>query len=377
MAEQTLEGQWALVTGASSGLGMEIAKTLANRGANLLLVARREQRLQRLARSLEMEHRVRVLTVAIDLANRDAAVALYRRVTELGVAVDLLVNNAGFGLYGSELSIPWTKERAMLDLDIHTLVHLTKLFGEEMVARGRGRVMQVSSVSAFQPLPAYAAYSAAKSFVYSYGEALRFEWRNTGVSCTVLAPGVVRTEFLAVSGQRANRFQRGSMMSASDVARIGVAGMLRGRSLVVPGLMNKLTLFLTRLLPRDLAVWLAHRSMREEIFAGDERREHERLNKVVDCWLRFGAVELTGCTRNLSLGGVAILSYTDHRATIHQSAVFGINLPEGEAEAGCRVVRVDGSEIAIAFDDPGAMPWHDLLRVWGQEAAPTGQPGRA
>lgn len=264
MGDRELNGRWALVTGASSGLGVDFAKELAARGANLILVARRVERMEELAGKLRSEHRVEVEAWPADLGDRKAPDALLERARSAGRAVDLLVNNAGFGVFGNYLEIPWEREHAMLELDVVTLAHLTKLFVTEMVKRRWGRVLQVASIGAFQPTPTYAAYSAAKAFVVSFSEAVDFELAGTGVSCTVVSPGITATEFLAVSGQQATFYQRMLMMTSPQVARIGIDAMLAGRRHVVPGLLNKLGALSTRLVPRSLATRMAWLTMKND-----------------------------------------------------------------------------------------------------------------
>jgi len=256
-----LEGRTALVTGASSGLGVDFSRELASRGAAVVLVARRADKLESLRGELASRHGVRVEVVPMDLAPADAPQRLHDDIRQRGLAVDILVNNAGFGLYGKFLDVPWERERSMIELDILTLTGMTRLFTPDMVSRGFGRVLQVSSIGAFQPSPTYAAYSAAKSYVLSFGEALAYELRGTGVSCTVICPGVTATEFLAVAGQGATAFQRSTMMKSADVARIGVEAMLAGKSSVVPGAVNALLAWSTRLISRRAATALAHRVM--------------------------------------------------------------------------------------------------------------------
>lgn len=260
---EDLNGRWALVTGASSGLGVDFAEELARRGCGVVLVARRLDRLQELAKRLHDKYHVPVEPVAADLGDRAAVQALFER-TRASWPVDFLVNNAGFGVFGNYLEIPWEREHQMLELDIVTLAQLTKLYVREMVARKFGRVLQVASIGAFQPTPTYAAYSAAKSFVVSFSEAIDFELGGTGVSCSVISPGITATEFLAVSGQKPTLYQRMMMMTSPEVARIGIEAMLAGRRHVVPGFMNKLGALTTKFLPRSLATRVAWLTMKND-----------------------------------------------------------------------------------------------------------------
>lgn len=257
----SLRDRWALVTGASSGIGADFARELAQRGMHLVLVARREERLEALAGELKREHGIRTRVIALDLAAPDAAGALHQRLHGESIAVDVLVNNAGFGVFGEFLEVPWERQRQMLELDVLALVHLTRLFAADMRARGFGRVLQVSSIGAFQPSPTYATYSAAKAFVLSFGEALACELRGSGVTVTVVAPGVADTEFFAVSGQKRSLFQRLTIMSSARVARIGVRAMERGRTLVVPGIANVAIAVAMRVVPRRWQAPIAKTAM--------------------------------------------------------------------------------------------------------------------
>lgn len=256
-----LKGKTALVTGASSGLGADFARHLAALGCNLILVARREDQLRALKDEITVQHPVEIEVVPMDLVVRDAPQVLHDRVKTSGKLVDVLINNAGLGLYGEFLEIPWERERDMLELDILTLVHMTKLFARDMVAHGSGYIMQIASIGAFQPSPTYASYSAAKSFVLYFGEAFNYELRKTNVKCSVLCPGVTQTEFLKVAGQTPTLYQRLTMMDSKVVTRIGIEAMLKGKSSVVTGWFNGLMAFATRFTPRGLAAGLAYRTM--------------------------------------------------------------------------------------------------------------------
>jgi uncharacterized protein len=257
----TLRDRHALVTGASSGLGADFARELARRGAHLTLVARREDRLRSLQRELAGGHGVEVQVVVLDLNDGGAPERLLHATGEHGRPVDVLVNNAGFGLYGAFSELDWERERAMLELDMIVPVHLTKLFLPGMLDRGTGFFLNIASIGAYSPSPLYASYSAAKSFILNFTEALSYELRGTGVRATALSPGIVATEFLQVSGQQATRYQRLAMMDSPSVARIGIQAMLAGRPSLVPGRLNAATAWSTRLLPRRVSAALAHRLM--------------------------------------------------------------------------------------------------------------------
>jgi short-subunit dehydrogenase len=234
---------------------------LAEHGCPLVLVARREDRLKQLAEELSSRHGVDVRVVAMSLSEPDAPQVLHERLAAEGLEIDVLVNNAGFGVFGPFLAVPWEREREMLQLDVVALVHLTKLFAADMVRRGRGWILQVASIGAYQPSPSYATYSAAKAFVLSFGEALSFELRRTGVRVTVVSPGVTATEFLQVAGQKPTLYQRLAMMKSEDVARAGIRALVRGKPSTVPGLANKVPTFLMRFTPRRLQARAAHLTM--------------------------------------------------------------------------------------------------------------------
>ncbi|MBN1965346.1 MAG: SDR family oxidoreductase [Anaerolineae bacterium] len=261
MSTAALAGKTALVTGASSGLGVTFARELAARGADLILVARREDRLRAVQQEIAATYGVAVDVLPLDLLDEAARQDLHDRLQAQGKAVDILVNNAGFGLYGNFVEVDWPRERNMLELDIVALVHLTKLFVPDMVARGSGYVLLLSSIGAYQPSPTYGSYSAAKSFVLYFGESLHYELRGTNVSVTVLSPGVTRTEFHQVAGQTLTWYQRVTMMTAEQVARIGIDAMLKRRASVVVGWVNALMAWTARFVPRQWAASITNRLM--------------------------------------------------------------------------------------------------------------------
>jgi len=259
---ELLRGKTALITGASSGLGADFARQLAASGCDLILVARRADRLEELRAEICASHGVSVDCVTLDLVEPDAPQRLYDQLKGEARQVDVLVNNAGYGLFGELWAVPWDRIHRMLELDMVVLTQLTWLFVADMVARKSGFILLVASTGAFQPTPTYAAYAAAKSYVLSFGEALHRELRQTGVTCTVLCPGVTRTEFFDVAGQSLMPYQRLTMMDSADVARIGITAMLKGRSSVVAGWVNAAVALLTRLLPRQAVAAMAYRVMR-------------------------------------------------------------------------------------------------------------------
>lgn len=262
------ETSTCLVTGASSGIGVEIARELARRGHGLTLVARRESRLRELATELHGRHRVRVEVIAADLADEQARSRIAPTIAERGLTVAVLVNNAGFGTQGPVHRRDVgraDREIALVRTNVEAVVDLCTTFLPGMVERGHGAVLNVASTAAFQPLPGQAAYAASKAFVVSYTEALRGELAGTGVTATVLCPGPVETEFAAVSagdtgGEHATSVLPKVMwVSAGDVARAAVDGLARGRAVVIPGTVNRLGALGARLAPHGLLVPLVAR----------------------------------------------------------------------------------------------------------------------
>jgi short-subunit dehydrogenase len=246
----------AVVTGASSGIGADLARQLAAKGHPLVLVARRKERLDALAAELRAAHKVEVDVVAQDLATPDGPSALFEAVRALGRDVEVLVNNAGYGMQGRFLDMDMGEVERMFRLNATALTELTQRFAKAMVARRRGYILNVASASAFLPTPYVAAYAATKAYVLAFSEALRYELRDTGVSLTTLYPGITTTEFNEVAHAKTPRLMDLSILTADAVARIGLRGMFARRRAVVPGVINKVNAVLSTVLPRGLIVYI-------------------------------------------------------------------------------------------------------------------------
>ncbi|MEI6447543.1 MAG: SDR family oxidoreductase [Actinomycetes bacterium] len=251
-----------VVTGASSGIGTEIANVLASRGHGLTLVARRADRLEQLAGDINHRFGVEAMTIPCDLADRSARAALADRL-ESGKPVSGLVNNAGFGKFGDLKENDPDREREMVELNITAVHDLTVRLLPGMVARGSGAILNTGSTAGFQPLPGVATYGATKAFVISFSEALSSELSGTGVSCTVLCPGPVKTEFSEVAGGNGmeDRLPDFTIVSAEDVARQAVDGMERGARIVIPGFANRISAVGGRISPRALVLPLTRKMM--------------------------------------------------------------------------------------------------------------------
>lgn len=248
----------ALVTGASSGIGKDFAELLAEQGYNLVLVARRENRLQQLKQQLESVYKVQVQIEVADLADLAACEQL---VTNLSSTPDILINNAGVGYQGKFVKQDWVKQHQMMRLNMDSLTYLTRTVGEQMAQQGKGRILQVASIGAFTPCPEMAIYDATKAYVLTLGEALNHELKKHKVTVTSLCPGGTRTEFFDQAGLKLNPIVNATLMTSRTCAEIGLKGMFKGKSIVVPGLLNKITVWFLRHSPRQLLAPIAARVM--------------------------------------------------------------------------------------------------------------------
>jgi hypothetical protein len=252
--------EWTLVTGASSGIGWELARCFAADGSNLVLVARSEDKLRQLAGELKERHGVETVVIVQDLAEVDAAQCVFEELQRQQLHVDVLVNNAGFGMHGCFAEQSLERQLEMVCVNVLALVHLTGLLLPGMLERKRGGVLNVASTAAFQPGPGMAVYFATKAFVYSFSEALVEETAGSGVRVTCLAPGPVDTGFAATADIESTPLFKLGTFSAEKVARSGHRAFRRGRSLKVPGLKNNLgrfsAAFSPRFLTRKIAGWL-------------------------------------------------------------------------------------------------------------------------
>ena len=242
----------ALVTGASGGIGEELARLFAADGHDLVLVARSRDKLARLAGELTEKHGVAARVLAADLARADAPREIFDELQGANLRVDALVNNAGFGSYGPFAETDSKSELDMLQVNVAALTHLTKLFLPAMLGRRRGYVLNVASTAAFQPGPLMAVYYASKAYVLSFSEALANECEGTGVVVSALCPGPTETGFVAAAGMSESKlFDRGAM-TARDVAESGYRGLLAGKTVVIPGLRNNLLARSIGFFPRGL-----------------------------------------------------------------------------------------------------------------------------
>lgn len=249
-----------LITGASAGIGKEFARIYARRKHNLILVARREDALRQLSEQLRTEYGVTAHVIPVDLADPDGASAVKQAVDTAGIEVSLLVNNAGFGINGAFARVDEQSHLDIIQVNITSLVRLTRMFLPGMLNRGAGGIMNVASTAAFVPGPMMAVYYATKAFVLSFTEALANEVAGSGVKVSCLCPGATLTEFQIRSGMdKTNLFKSGSVMSAQTVAEMGVNGLERNQTVVICGATNQFAVTTSRFVPRKVTTAIVRR----------------------------------------------------------------------------------------------------------------------
>jgi len=239
----------ALITGASSGIGYEIAKLFAADKTDLLIVARNEKKLLEIKNEFEEQFKIDVFTVTADLSSNEGIQTVYDAVNTNKLIVSYLVNNAGFGDYGAFIDRRMEKYKEMIQLNIVSLTELSYHFGKEMVKRGKGRILNVASMAGLQPDPNFAVYGATKAYVISISEAIHKEFENTGVSVTVLSPGATASNFMERADMNSAKLYASGVMASLDVAMEGYNGMMKGKLHVIPGFKNKILGFFSGIMP--------------------------------------------------------------------------------------------------------------------------------
>jgi len=250
-----------VITGASAGIGAALAHEFAGNGHEVVLIARREQALNALADAIAAKGVARPTVLRMDVARIDAARDIAEALAKRGLEPDIVVNNAGFGLLGTADKLGRAEQLAMIDLNCRSLTDLSLRFVDSL-ARHRGGIMNVASISGFIPGPGMSVYNATKAYVISFSEGLRRELRPKGIRVSVLCPGPVPTEFQARAGINDVHYPRGFDRTAEDVAQQGYKGLMRGRAVVVPGMHNKLVPWLPRFLPRNILASLVYGRLR-------------------------------------------------------------------------------------------------------------------
>ena len=251
-----------LITGASSGIGYELARVFARHGRDVILVARREDRLRELAERIETESRVTATVIVSDLAGPQAPQEIHEAAAAAGITVDTLVNNAGFTAFGTFADLPLENELAMIAVNVAALTALTKLFLPAMLSARSGRILNVASTAAFQPGPLMAVYYATKAYVLLLSEALAEELEGSGVTVTALCPGPTRTGFQASGGLEHSRLVQGEIASARSVAEFGYRALMAGRRVAIPGWRNWMLAQSVRFTPRRIVTRIVMRAQR-------------------------------------------------------------------------------------------------------------------
>ena len=242
-----------LITGASGGIGYELSKVFSKNAYNLVLVSRNKQRLEVIAKELEDQYDIQAKVIPKDLSKSSAPQELYDDMVANGIDIDVLVNNAGFGINGKFTGFSADKHMELIQLNITSLTLLCKLFGTDMVKRRSGSILNVASTAAFQAGPLMSTYYASKAYVLLLSEALNNELAQDGVNVTVLCPGPTHTEFAVRADMSSTKIANVPwVMSATEVAEIGFSGLMKGKNIVIPGLMNKLLAFSVRFTPRSV-----------------------------------------------------------------------------------------------------------------------------
>jgi short-subunit dehydrogenase len=247
----------ALITGASNGIGYELAKVHAEKGVNMVLVARSKNKLEELRREIEEKHKVWVYTVGKDLSEPGAAKEVYDELKTKSISIDYLINNAGAGDFGYFAESDWTRQEHMINLNITTLTHFTWLFLQDMICRGGGRIMNLASTASFQPGPTMSVYFATKAFVLSFSEAINNEVRPHNITVTAFCPGATHSGFQAATSMRDGKFfEENKFASARKVAEYGYRAMIKGKSVAIHGFKNSIIINSIKFFPRSLVLKL-------------------------------------------------------------------------------------------------------------------------
>jgi short-subunit dehydrogenase len=250
----------ALITGASGGIGYELAKVHAEKGINLVLVARNKNKLEELRSEIETDKKVWVYTVTKDLSLPGSPQEVYDELKTKSIAIDYLINNAGIGDYGLFAESDWNKQEQMINLNVTALAHFTRLFLPDMICRGGGRIMNVASTASFQPGPTMSVYFATKAFVLSFSEAINQELRDIGITVTALCPGSTHSGFQAAAADaERGLFAGNKFSSAREVAEYGYNAMIKGKAVAIHGFKNSFLVNSIRFAPRSLILKLTRK----------------------------------------------------------------------------------------------------------------------
>jgi short-subunit dehydrogenase len=266
MKMKSLQGHRAVVTGASSGIGQDYARQLAAMGCHLVIVARRVDRLNQLAEELKTKHQVQVDCIELDLGAPQAAQALFEKATAQQKEVTILVNNAGIGKYGNFTDFSIEDHLTTIQINASVPTELTYYFVKHMLSHGKkSYIAHVSSMAAYQPTGYFTVYSGSKVYLRYFSETLAFELKGSNINMTCVCPGGTLTEFFQHSGQKITRSGSLAMMTSQDVVRGSIQAMLKGKPIYIPGIINKIACFIPRLLPQQLNLYLAFKTMNRAV----------------------------------------------------------------------------------------------------------------
>ena len=258
-----MDKNYALITGASSGIGYELTKFFARDGIHLVLIARSEDKLNKLAEELKSQYEIDVQVISEDLSNPDSVEKIYQYTKDKDLKIEYLVNNAGFGDHGLFVRTKWEKERKMIDLNVTSLTYLTKLYGKDMAYRKSGKIMNLASTASFQPGPFMNVYFATKHYVLAFSEALNKELKKFNVSVTALCPGPTASGFQKEANVEGSDFANNSNLPTSEeVAEYGYKKMMNGKTVAIHGLKNKLLAASVRFMPRNVVTNITAKMMK-------------------------------------------------------------------------------------------------------------------
>lgn len=249
----------ALITGSSNGIGYELAKVHAEKGGNLVLVSRSKNKLDELKKELEEKHNIKVYTIGKDLSVQGSAKEVYDELEQQKIQVNYLINNAGVGCIGLFAVSEWERQEKMINLNIISLTHLTRLYLTDMIKQGSGKIMNVASTASFQPGPTMAVYFATKAYVLSFSEALYNEVRDSGITVTALCPGSTESGFHVAAISDNRQLKSRKLPSSRHIAEYGYRAMMEGKSVAIPGLKNQILTTSIRFLPRSFVVKAARK----------------------------------------------------------------------------------------------------------------------
>jgi short-subunit dehydrogenase len=257
-----MNNNYALITGASNGIGYELTRFFGKDGINMILVARSEDKLNDLANQLKTEYDVDVQVIAVDLSNPDAVNTIYQQTTDKEIRVEYLVNNAGFGDHGLFIKTDWEKENRMIDLNVKSLTYLSKLYGKDMAYRKSGNILNLASTASFQPGPFMNVYFATKHYVLAFSEALDNELKRFNVSVTALCPGPTESGFQKNANVEDSDFANRNIPTSKEVAEFGYKKMMKRKTVAIHGLKNRMLAASVRFLPRKVVTNITAKMMK-------------------------------------------------------------------------------------------------------------------